>query len=140
MKLRSRFECETYVDAELRRVTRSFPDFRTQSAPTDDFHGPVAGAFSRRLCHRDNPDFWYTIEARPASEEFLVWFGNYQEGFHNIFWIMRPAVHIAFRDLAPNDDIPPLRFSLSDVLIQMIGTLRSPRGGGRFPMNTFSLT
>jgi hypothetical protein len=85
--------------------------------------------------------FWYTIEARLRDQEFLIWFGNYQVGISQVHWIMRPAVHVGFADISKGPTAL-WRFSLGDVLRDMILSLENPGGLEelRFQPNTFSMT
>jgi len=135
MQLKTAEECRTYVDAELRTLTHAQRGWH--SAPSTDVpNRPLTWTVSRGV-----GEGWHTLEARLDRSEFLIWFGNHQVGVPGLHWIMRPAVHVAFEDLAPRGDTVALRFSLGDILAQMIYTLSLPMQHVTcFALNSYSHT
>ena len=135
-------ECRAYVEAELDRVVRSRPPWqatprpRSKDGPADALCWIITPTPGERW-----PASWYELEARFGAAEFLLWFGNHQVGIEQLSWIVHPAIHVAFKDLEPQSDRLAIRFSLGDVLEEVIRSLDSPRQYlMRFEMNTFSLT
>ena len=144
MHFKTREECRKYVEAELDRVVRSRPGWKAvQHALTPD---DMPDALSWRVAPASSSaqawqDSFYTLEARMTTEEFLLWFGNHAVGVENLHWIVRPAVHVAFKDLWPRDDVLGIRFSLGDVLAEIISSLDMPSHFAmRFPLNFMSAT
>jgi hypothetical protein len=137
-------ECRRYVEAELDRVVRSRPDW--MAVPNPQMPGDMHEGLSWNLApastsHPSWQASFYTLEARMRTEEFLLWFGNHAVGAENLHWIIRPAVHVAFNDLWPRNDVLGIRFSLGDVLEVIIGSLDMPSQFlMRFPLNFLSAT
>src|SRR5438445_7444460 len=102
MQLQSSVACDAYVQHELRTlIQRGSSWHATPASPDAPGVPPDGNRLSWKLTRTDTPDSWYVLEARIDSQEFLIWFGNHQVGAEGLHWIMRPAVHVAFRDLAP---------------------------------------
>lgn len=139
VRLATEAQCREYVEAELAHLLRSRPTWhvdRTVNVPLRPLTWNV-GCDEEAL-----RGSWYTLEANMAGAEFLVWFGNHQASAESIFWIMRPAVHIAFQDLTPQGDrAADLNVRLSEVLALMIRSLGRPVPGlMRYEPNTYSPT
>ena len=135
-------ECRTYVEVELDRVVRSRPPWQATPSPqspdrpADALSWTISPAPEKRW-----PASWYELEARFGAAEFLLWFGNHQVGHQQLSWIVHPAIHVAFKDLWPRPDVLAIRFSLGDVLEEVIGSLELQHQYlMRFEMNTFSMT
>ena len=142
MQFETREECRAYVEAELDRVVRSRPPWQATPSPqspvrsVDALFWKITPAPEKRW-----PASWYELEARLDAAEFLLWFGNHQVGAGQLCWIVHPAIHVAFKDLWPRSDILAIRYSLGDVLEEVIRSLESPHQYiMRFDMNTFSMT
>ena len=141
MNLDSESTCRAYVEGQLAQLKGKHPGWNTEFSPT--WHDPTCHLRSGRVAWnvtRSDRNGSYTLEVRPDDREFVVWFGNHQVGAEGLHWIMRPAVHVAFTDLAPRRDPVGLPFTLCDVLEQMIATVDRPSPGPRFELNDFSLT
>ena len=141
MNLSSESTCRAYVETQLAQLARKRPAWNAASAPT--WHDPAFRTRPDRIAWNVTPsdrNGSYTLEARLDDGEFVVWFGNHQVGAEGLHWIMRPAVHVAFTDLAPRNDPVNLPYTLCDVLDQMISTVDRPISGPRFELNDFSLT
>lgn len=142
MQLGSTAECRAYVEAELDRVVRSRPGWRAAPATVAEY--PETATDPPALVWMIRPpeaELWYTLQADLGGCEFLIWFGNHRVGLQGLHWIMRPAVHVSFRDLWPREDPLRWRWRLGDVLTEMIESLSEPQGfATRFDLNTFSAT
>jgi hypothetical protein len=146
-------ECRAYVERELERVVRSRgwyatanPQLRTRgwsNPATPPLHtrgaNDVAWTISPMPIKAEGQ--WYGLEARMATEEFILWFGNHQVDIGGLHWFLHPAVHVAFEDLSPRADVLNIHYSLGDVLEVIIRSLEMPpQMAIRFEMNTYSLT
>jgi hypothetical protein len=140
--LKTETECRRYVEGELDRAVRSIPGWRAPYtgggfSPEPESAPPL---FTWKI-HKTDEDSWYTLQARLDTQEFVIWFGNHQAGSISLYWIVRPAVHVSFKDVWPREDPLPLRYCLGDVLAMMIRSIEGPRRFGFcFPMNSFSIT
>jgi hypothetical protein len=135
MQLDTPEACRAYVEVQLQQLTRSHVGWhsgRSTAVP----ERPLTWTVGRGV-----GEGWYTLEARLADREFLIWFGTHRVGAEGLHWIMRPAVHVAFADLSPRGDPIAIHFSLCDVIAYMISTLSLPqRVVAGFSLNSFSNT
>ena len=135
--------CRTYVEAELDRVVRSRGWHATTTPPSPDY---PAKDLSWTISPTPIPKIkwhasWYGLEARLATQEFILWFGNHQVGAEGLDWVLHPALHVLFTDLWPREDILDIHCSLGDVLEVVIRSLELPQQMAiRFEMNTVSVT
>lgn len=141
-------DCASYAEAELTRILRSRPSWQVTpaTAPAERFtpaqpgsHRPQGEIRVWRISLSSGGNRkWYRLEADLHEEEFLIWFGNRQVGAEGIHHIMRPAIHVAFRDLSPMDHLELADFTLGSVLELMLDSVSA--GGLAFEPNDFSLT
>jgi len=138
MRVRTEEQIRAYVERQLDELIRARPDWHS-FVSTEVPGTPLVWQVSRRW--NQGPRSWYTVQADLAREEILIWYGNHQVGAPGtIYWIMRPAVHVAFADLQPRDDPLGLPYGLKDILDFMISSLDLPGVAMKFQENAESLT
>ena len=141
MQLKSLDDCSRYVEAELDRTVRRLPGWVATATDVLEWHGPgpmrslSSGVQAWRVAPADGRG-WYRLDAALHEQEFIIWFGHRQAGIESLQWIMCPALHVTFDDLAPTQSIS-LTFGIGDVLQAMIASAGSPYPV--FPLNGFSV-